>query len=51
MANVLLALLALMCRASIMALAPWLPLDHATALQHRRHSADEDADMMLRGPP
>jgi hypothetical protein len=26
------------------------PLDHATALQHRRQGAGEDADVMLRGP-
>jgi hypothetical protein len=28
---------------------PRLPLDHATALQHRGHSAGEDSDVMLRG--
>jgi hypothetical protein len=36
--------------ASIMASAiPRLPLDYATALQHRGQSAGEDSDVMLRG--
>jgi hypothetical protein len=35
---------------SIMASATLrLPLDHATALQHRRQDTGEDADVMLRG--
>jgi hypothetical protein len=39
-------------QASIMASAtPRLPLDHATALQHRRQGACEDSDVMLRGHP
>jgi hypothetical protein len=45
------ALLALVCGASIRASAPWRPLDHATALQHRRQSAGEDADVRRRGSP
>src|SRR5215510_2588568 len=35
--------------ASIMASATELPPDHATALQHRRQGACEDADVMLKG--
>src|SRR5262245_4298811 len=45
------ALLALVCAVSILAAAPWLPLDHAAALQPRRQSVGEDADVMRRGHP